>query len=255
MMKNQSYDIPGVVALTRIGPGKKISEFQVFGERRSGTNYAGYVFAKNTYLKQTRRYGWKHGIPCYPVFPKRCLFVVVVREPISWIKSFFNAPFEADEKLVMDDFSRFIRSEWVGRYRPIRSSWSRWGYDLDLGVGRGQELQLDRHPLTGERFSNPLELRSLKLTAMVGLLFRNVNAVVVRHEEFLSDTQQSLAGICDCFGVAKKPKYTPVKGRVGPRGDKLKPPVKFEISNADREFIINQLDLETEKFCGYLVDE
>ncbi|WP_341366258.1 hypothetical protein [Yoonia sp. BS5-3] len=228
-----------------------IDRFQVFGERRSGTNAVEQFFSRNTQLKPTRDYGWKHGFPYFPVLPQRCLFVVVVRDPMAWLRSFYSAPFEAHPDLAALSFPDFLRAEWRGVFTPRRSGWRGHGYTLDMRVGQREELQADRHPISGRRFQNVVALRNAKLTGHLSLLDRDINACLLRYEDFLKDRAAVLERICQRFDIERQAEYVPLADPVGPSSRKDRPKGAISFRPEDTAFVLDQLDIAQECKCGY----
>lgn len=241
--------MPKPVGTSRTSSQNEIEQFQVFGERRSGTNYVASLVSENTSLNEMRRFGWKHGLPAYPVLPEACLFIVVLREPIDWLKALYRAPFEVAPELQKLDFKSFIRAEWESIYTPRKSGWRGHGYELDYSLGRGEVLQLDRHPIAGRKYKNVLELRNVKLAGHLSLLVRGVNCVVVRYEEVNRDIDHLLATLRDVFDVSVHDKPVPLERQVGPRSPR--PKVDTDLSKMDLSYIKKNLDLAQELRCGY----
>lgn len=238
-----------VIGCSRSKFNRPIKKFQVFGERRSGTNFLETLIEKNSYLKKVWLYGWKHGVPAFPVFPAECLFIVVVREPIEWIRALYSAPFEADLKVKKRNFQDFIRLEWEGRFYLKGSNWRRLSYKLEPGVGAGETLQLDRHPITGKQFSNVMEMRNVKLAGHLSFLDRDVNAVVVRYEDVKADQETLTRTIADLFDIEMKPEFSLVTQHQGHRLVREKP--AEVLTKVDLDFIRAGLDLKQESRCGY----
>lgn len=226
-----------------------LKTYQVFGERRSGTNAVDKFLAKNTNLKRTVRYGWKHGFATYPFYPQHCLYVVVVRDPFDWLKSFYNAPFEVDPSVASLGFSEFLRAEWQSRFTPGKSGWRGQGYALLDGDGEGEELQGDRHPVTGARIENVVQLRNLKLQSHLSLMQRGLNCIVVRYEDFIADRAKFLTQLTSAFDLPQPATFENVTDYVGPKPKK--PKTNLAYSDEDIEFIIGALDLDQERALGY----
>ncbi len=241
--------MPKPVGVSRAPSKDSIEFFQVFGERRSGTNYVAALLSQNTTLKEVHRFGWKHGLPLYPVLPASCLFVVVLRAPIDWLKALYRAPFEAAPDLQALEFPAFIRAEWESLYSPRKTRWLGHGYDLDNSFGRGEILQLDRHPIEGRRYKNVVELRNVKLAGHLSFLARGINAVVVRYEDVNQDPDHLMKAIRDTFDVRVPDKTQPLKKRVGPKSPR--DDARTYLSLADLNHIKEHLDVDQELRCGY----
>ncbi|WP_052418233.1 hypothetical protein [Pseudooceanicola atlanticus] len=236
-----------LVGWTRNEDAPPLEMAQVFGERRSGTNLVHRLLGRNTGLQMTNRFGWKHGLPAYPVMPLKCLFIGVVRHPLDWLKSFYRGPFEVAPDIARKPFPDFLRAEWESVYTPRNSGWFDHGYELDPRLGRGTVLQLDRHPITGRRFRNVVELRNTKLQGHLSLLARNLNAVFVRYEDVVADQQGFVDTLSGLFPMPDAPAFAEVNRQVGPRA----PALDIDFTDEDREFVLSQLDRRQEASVGY----
>ena len=244
---------PGLIGHSS-AEGPKIDRFQVYGERRSGTNFVARTLARNSGLKRFSSYGWKHALPYFPILPKCCLFVVVVREPFDWLRSFYAGPFEVDPDIAKLPFSDFLRAEWEGSYTGFSEQWAYRGYAVKNRFATGEPNFLDRHPLTGRRFANVCEMRSVKLAGHLSLLDRGLNAVAVRYEDFRADPEAMLAAIADATGISLAKTFAPTDKPVGPSSDARSEAKTAPISEVDRSFILQNLDPAPEQRCGYLMD-
>lgn len=229
-----------------------LHRFQVFGERRSGTNFVRALIRRNTEMQVVNSFGWKHGIPNYMVYPKDCLFVCVVREPMDWLTSFYHAPFEVADELVELPFSQFLRAPWESVFKA-RTKWGTNGYQDTFRGGRGETLQFDRHPIEGRQFRNVVELRNVKLQSHLSFVNRGVNAVVVRYEDARRDPAALIARLGEKFDINCRPGFREIDGRVGPLGKYAQRPkiAASDITNEDREFILSEIDKKQELRCGY----
>jgi hypothetical protein len=234
--------------------GPKIDRFQVYGERRSGTNFVARTIARNTGLKRWGAYGWKHALPYYPVLPKSCLFVVVVRDPFDWLRSFYAGPFEVDPAIAALPFSDFLRAEWEGSYSGYAGQWGHRGYAVKDKFARGEVNFLDRHPIDGRRFRNVCEMRSVKLAGHLSLLDRGLNAVALRYEDFRTRPEAMLQAIAEHAGIALNATFAATEKPVGPSSDNRKDAKTMPVSAADRAFVLEHLDHGLERRCGYLAD-
>ena len=50
--------------------GHRITRYQVFGERSSGTNFVKRLLGRNTALAPSEGLGWKHGLPHMAAIPR-----------------------------------------------------------------------------------------------------------------------------------------------------------------------------------------
>ena len=234
------------IACNRAGSAP-VSHFQVFGERRSGTNFAEQLFERNLTAKRVDSYGWKHGVPAMPFIQHDGLIVVVIREAFDWLGSLHNRPFAASHGDL--EFSEFLRREWYEKYRP-----GHFGHKDRFGkIAKGPEVanQVDRHPITGKRFRNVLELRTVKAQAFLGFVNRECNAVVLRYSDLSKRPGEVVTAVAETFGMAlKTPEVKPVE-RVGPKGFSEKRLRKEDLSAEDIAFVQENLDRDFELEMGF----
>ncbi len=224
-----------------------IDHFQIFGERRTGTNYVNRLLADNLDARSTTKYGWKHGYPTMPCIAASGLVVIVVREPLGWLSSLHNRAFTISHEGL--DFPRFLRAEWYDRYRPKDFGHARWGYD-GMHRASGVANQIDRHPITGKRFRNPLELRKVKSACFLGLLNRECNAVLVDYDTAKDRPGGVIDDVSRLFGISTKGRHH-VPGHVGAKGRPKERVRTDDISDADFDFILSRLDHDQEARLGY----
>ena len=112
-----------------------INCIQIFGERNSGTHWLHFLlednlrptkysiykiynfFKKNKYVEITSgKYGWKHWFIEESAIKNRdtrnTLFVVIYKNPYSWLLSMQKNPWHAHPDLKNLSFSEFIKHEW-----------------------------------------------------------------------------------------------------------------------------------------------
>lgn len=228
----------------------------VFGERNSGTNHVMELVRRNFPVfadspadrigKSGFRYGWKHAFPQMLAAPPTTLAIGVFREPETWVRSMYRRPWHVDPSLCALPFHQFLRAEWVSRVD-----------EPNFGVTENDplmsaELQWDRHPLTGERFANICALRSAKNAGFLSLPRRFGNCILVRHEDVVEDPERFVQTIAERFGVSRGEQFVPVTSRRGrPSEGRFEPTEHEPLSDADREFLWGQLDLQQEEMLGY----
>ncbi len=233
---------------TRRLEGSTILDFQVFGERRSGTNYFSALLNDAFEITETRAYGWKHGAPVMPCIQDTSLIAVVVRNPIEWLLSMHARPIEAPATEGMT-FSDFIRTPWQAVYKPHALRRREIGI-RGFPVARGAGLQYDRHPIEGRLFSNVLEMRVVKMQSHLGFLHRAPNVAVVRYEDLLVDPARVIRGIADSFALEVRPEAKLQIRHVGPKtGDKRL--TRADISDSDLRYISDELDQDLERRFQY----
>lgn len=225
------------------------TQFQVLGERSSGTNLVKRLLGRNTSLKPTEALGWKHGF-CHTVAaPEDFLVVCVVRNAADWAISMHAKPWHASVEMQRMTFSDFIRTPWLsevdaGRYFP----------DARRMGAVGQPLQFDRHPLTGEPMDNLFALRRVKLDALLGWFNRHSTVALVRMETVTEAPEAFLDALLHRLDLPPRDGYSPVLKRLGskfrPRVTP-RPPTPPSLGSDDINFLRKTLDTDLEARLGY----
>ncbi|MFV0410316.1 MAG: hypothetical protein ACK5LJ_11660 [Paracoccus sp. (in: a-proteobacteria)] len=234
---------------------KDIRDFQVFGERCSGTNYLEHLISENFEATCIHHYGWKHAAPTMPAIWSHSLILVIVRHPLEWLLSLHRTPYEGAPQLHDRAFSDFIREEWESIARPRFQGWEKWGLRKD-GRMRGEVLQLDRHPISGRRFANALEMRMIKAQAMMGLRNRAGNFALMRFEDLQRNPASLLTRLGARFNLTAKPAAPKLPTeRLDPKSARLRPRLSArDIVPKDLAFIRTGLDPDLESLLGYDID-
>lgn len=237
-----------LIAYNRL-PASEITQFQVLGERCTGTNYMRFLLERNTQLAGTRKYGWTHGFPGFTAIFPTDLIVIMAREPESWLKSLYTKPFHVPDEFTNISFSEFLRSPWITVLdRPRGMSALRGRKALGLPA------QADRHPITGTPPANPVQLRNTKHAAFWGILNRDCNVALVRHSDLIGNPQAVLRAIRDVFDLKINAGELILPSTwLGKFGRTLSGPRRSEpvFTQEDRDFLSNELDHEMEGRLGF----
>jgi hypothetical protein len=176
---------------------KKIEQFKIIGERCSGTYYVQRLIEHNLDIPHTNEYGHKHFWGTRKEkYPKNLLLVCVVREPYSWLQSFFEKKWHIPKHLQKTDFKTFIQSEiYSVKDENIPS----------IAGDVGSEILADRSYITRRRFKNIFDLRHTKMN----FLFHEFpsmcsNMIIVRLEDFQANFIKSLSDIAHEFEIPTK---------------------------------------------------
>ena len=231
-------------------PPKK---FKIYGERCSGTNFVQSLISNNCPgLRHTRRYNWeKHNFVNPPFVRDETLAVVVVREAFDWLRSLHRSPHQVGYWYKETDFSGFLRHEWSGVFNGFLLAGQG-----KLGI-KGAELMYERHPDTGARIANVVELRNLKVKSQLKVRNLYPHWFIVRYEDVRDDPQAFIAALSDHHGVAVKAAFSPVTKDVSnfalpqDRAAAGRERPYAEFSKQDRQFVLGALDLEQEHLIGY----
>ena len=193
--------------------GRGIDRLKVCGERCSGTNYLFYLLHANfPSLSQTDllEFGHKHFMwwfgtsldetklnklkytqrAVYLNGSQNCLFVVVIREPYDWLRSFYLTPHFVHNDLLKHSFFHFISSQW--KLTPLYES-----YD-------GHYDEIDNYnPWTGQPFSNILELRKHKIQNYLALGSLVKHYIIVRYEDVRDHPEGFIHYVSSLCGLVK----------------------------------------------------
>lgn len=227
---------------------RPVGRYQVLGERSSGTNYLSALLRLNTLAEPTTDYGWKHGFIQFQAVLRTDLLVVVVREPLSWLRSMYNKPWHVPDAQVNVTFAEFLRQPWqtvVDMPGTMKAPAPR---------ARGLPAQLDRHPLTGRPFDNVIQLRTQKLTAFLGIANRQCNVCFANYEAVAKEPRRFVAELGASYDIGLRPPWREPKRRLGdmPRpitGNRRE--AEARLSDADRAFVLSEADAALEAALGY----
>jgi hypothetical protein len=203
----------------------------------------------------TGQYGWKHGFPVSVGFHPQSLIIFVYRDPIDWLVSMYNRPYAASACVDFSSFSTFIRSEW-GSYLRAQSykNWSqKWNATIVKGLD-GAECALDRHPITGERFRTPMELRTVKLQSGLSMANRGCNFVAVSYENVRQNKEAFVEFIKTFAHVSGPDDFDSIIETVSPTTATKRQFQKAQILSSDMEYVLDRLDHKLEQTLGYTVD-
>lgn len=240
--------------------GKPIKKLKIFGERCSGTNYIESLLHANfPTLEKTDplEFGHKHflwwlGTPANTEKLRKLkftrdaisfkgsqdyLFVVIVRDPYDWLRSFYLMPHCVHGDLLGKNFFHFVTSTWklVQTYPEHEGDYN----EID-----------NYNPWTGKPFSNVLELRAYKNANYLTLGTIVNNFLLVRYEDICKDPENFICYVAKAYHLEKSKEYHPIntyKGLDTPYTQKQ----YFPLTPLDLEFINNSLDWDIEKKIGY----
>lgn len=225
-----------------------IQYIQLFGERCSGTNYLEQLFNSNfpeypfRYTFGEKHYpAWYDGSHIDQAIPKYCislegnesyLFLVIVRNPLDWLQSFYMKPCYGVSRWVnCSSFSSFIRSLWYYDQCP---------YDK---------------PHDKPFFSNVLELRSARLRNLLTMRDKVSNYYFIRYETVRDHPEEVIREVSSLFSMKCTPDFHPftkaVRGTSGVTNVEFAPISYPAVNEEDRTFILEHLDLDVENFMGY----
>jgi hypothetical protein len=208
-----------------------IKEFQLYGERHSGTNFLEESIKNVFGLHQTSFFGHKHFMgfakPETITYERHTLFVGIVRDPYDWILAMYSLPHHVP-KVNKKSFLDFITNEW---------------YSVN---NTGGEIKGDRNFLTSKsnllRYKNIFELRKNKtyyLAHMMPLIASNY--VFVTFESLLLNYKNIILTISNSFNL-------PIKGNLLD----VRPLSKRSFQSDEiKQLVTNNIDWTIENSIGY----
>jgi len=207
----------------------EIKQFQIFGQRASGTHYLINLLERNLNLKHNKNQPWKHGFSNVSILPKNVdINFVIYRNPYDWIRSVHILPYHAIRSLWYIPFEEFIRREWEC------------------------DDKFDLHPESGKRFSNILKLRSYKIKLWES---KRSNKVCYLNYEILEKyPEQVLDDVAKRYNL----KWTKNFENIYTRKDHNAQYVKKQyrpLTQEDLDYLKNEIDWVTENQIGYRLED
>jgi hypothetical protein len=152
-----------------------ITEYKIFGERCTGTNYLEELMKANFDLNQANL-GSKHFFGFNNLDnTNHILFIVIVRNPIEWLNSLYKRKHHVPPHLTKS-VPKFLNSEWYSIF------------DKPNHQKKGEEIVDDRNMYTNERYKNIFELRHIKHKYLIDDLPSMVeNYMLIKYEDLIND--------------------------------------------------------------------
>lgn len=226
-------------------------QYQVLGERGCGTNLVRKLIERSWRIERVDTLMWKHAFPNMLAIPPRLILVCCQREAFSWATSLYKRPWHGSEAMQRMGFSDFLRSPWDSIVDKI-SHFDNVPEGLDL---LGGTLQYDRHPITGEAFVNIFAMRNAKSASLLGLRNRGCDVMYVQMEAVQRDPEAFANAFGQMLGLTPtKRGYREITRRLGnrfPPKVENRPEAPSAWSDADRRFVLEQLDMQLEAAWGY----
>jgi hypothetical protein len=247
----------------------KIYYFHVLGERCSGTNYVEALVEENFEELSSCPCIQKHFIPWYldkrkinstPYYKvprENLLYIVVIRNALDWLRSFYEMPHHVDYSLRKMSFTDFLRAPWKAKAEKIDNNEARFWKMQTSGQLDSEKYKdslayyIDRmDPVTKQPFKNVLHLRTRKYQNYLQFSHYVNNIIYVKYEDVLASPQDFIQFVA--FLTESNPStYYPILTYKGDYKKIYKPKQYFDISNADKTHILSELDLNQEKEFGY----
>ncbi len=240
--------------------GGRLSQLKVCGERNSGTCFLKVLMERNfpelnVHHVCSRKFGYKHFLWWFDTHLDRrklqrlqyspeaatlansnnCLFIVIIRNPYDWLRSFYLMPHHVSPKMKEKGFFHFISAEWHLKddFEAID------GYN----------------PYTKRPFSNLLELRGYKIKNYLRLGDLVRNYCFVRYEDLANDPEGFVNFVADFYRLKKPSKFIPVDTHRGYAKKPYKKKKYFELDEKTMDFINQSLDWGAESRVGYFAQD
>jgi hypothetical protein len=201
------------------------THMDIIGERNSGTNWVSSILAKNfvdgkllglsnnnnIYKKfrglYTSEFGWKHGFLRRDLIEARLskanqvVFVVILRNPYSWILSMKKLPHHAPDHNGVS-LMQFVSLEWhcFGKAR--------------------MEMMWERDPKSGEAYQNVIAMRTAKYKDWLDLQNVVEHVAYIRYEDIINDDGAGMVKSAAKWGgnMRTEAEFKPEYGRCGAFG-------------------------------------
>lgn len=212
--------------------------FQIYGERCSGTNFLECAIKENFEIEHTSQYAWKHFFGHYQFKQtddeNETMFIGIVRNPITWIDSFYNAKHHIP-KPNRKNIKGFLLNQFYSVY------------------GDGSEIMEDRNMITKERYGNLFGMRRIKNNYLMNDMKNNVkNFTLIRYEDLRDNYDTVLNFIKNKFNLKRKneTEYIKILNYKGKQPNLYEKKPIMLIQNTIN-FIKKHIDIEQEKILGY----
>ncbi len=170
-----------------------IEKVKIYGERCSGTNYLQALIEKNfdvNIANHIHEYGHKHFFGFENLKKTdNVLFICIVRDPSTWMNSFYQSPWHLHPSIVADTNS-FMSNKFYSIYDDHYGG---------VPTGKfGQHIEKDLNIYTKKYYRNIFELRETKLKWMIETLPTLVrNYLLIRYEDLLEFFDETMTLLAD----------------------------------------------------------
>lgn len=239
----------------------KITNFVIFGERCSGTNFLEEAITKNFNLTISNEYGNKHFF-CFNDFKNKnienTLFIGIIRNPIHWLNSFYTKPYHVpfrNRKLDRFLFSPFysIKDEELPKSSYINKNGSNVNFSLrSSSIDIFEMNEKDLNYKTGQVYKNIFELRKNKNEYLINLKTKIKNYILINYEDLLYNYEETLNDIKTKFHLEQvNNEYKYIKCYKKSSTEMFKGEKEITFDNKTVSIIWKNLDINQEKFLGY----
>ena len=161
---------------------------KIYGERCSGTNYLEQLLLKNFNVQMIpHEYGHKHFFGFHNLNDSdNVLFICVVRDPVTWINSFYKNPWHVHPNMTTSTLS-FLSQPFQS---VIDKSYQK-SFPSNANIGDINKEDVDMY--TKKPYKNIMELRHVKLKWMIETLPTMVkNYCLIRYEDLVDHFEETM---------------------------------------------------------------
>ena len=250
----KAFSLEFAIDSSRSFSDTEITEYKIFSERCSGSNYLKELMNKNfPKIRSDKRFGHKHFSPWFNRVdaysgPEEnwtfadsgsTLFIIIFRDPYDWLRSLRNHPFHSTRNLHNLLFSKFIRTQWTLTKKEL------------LELHKIHKL-LDLDPATSRPFKNVMHLRSAKIRNMLEIPKKVKHYYLINYEVLEENPEGVLDEIAELFCLERNKDFEDEQYNRGwKHWGKYKKTKYPPIAIKDVQFINQQLDWDLERSIGY----
>ena len=229
-----------------------ITSFRIYGERCSGTNFVRALIERNIpALSFGNSYNWeKHNFINVAYALETEIAIVVVRNALTLLQSIRRNPHQVAPWYKTAYFSTFLQHEWSGIFNGELIEGQR---HLDI---KHKELMFERHPVTGQRIANVVQLRNLKVQSQLKVLTLFPTWMIVRYEDVRDAPSDFIANLARLTRQRASVDLGPVPENMSQLSGSGRNHLPYsEFSADDLRFVGRELDLVQEMAIGFSYPE
>jgi hypothetical protein len=217
-----------------------IKYFTIYGERCSGTNFLMNAILKNFEIEYTTKYSYKHFFGFYEFNNSKeedeTLFIGIIREPISWIDSFYKKMHHIPTEN-RGNIQHFLFNPFYSIYEDTKT-----------------EIMEDRNMITKKRYHNIFELRKIKNNFLIKDMPKKVkNYLLIRYEDIRDFYEKVLEYFFIKFNLKKKyHKYIKINNYKGTK-DYMFYIKDIQLKKNEIDIIKKNLDTDQENSLRYIL--
>ena len=246
-----------------------LQNFTIFGERNSGTELLSKLMIQNFDLPYTQQFGSTHFFGFYDfkyIFTEQTLFLCIVREPVDWIKAFYQNPqYVPLENQELSAFlSKPFYSLWTGTNGLTRINCSNSSTEVSTLVSTNHNtssnsrtnpsyfipdlIHEDLHIHTKQQYKTIFELRKVKMDYLTKNIPKIVKyTMLIRYEDLVENPTLVLEKLQSQFNLTRI--HTQYK--LLTYSDTV---IRPAFDDETKQYILANLDYDQENKLGYCIN-